>query len=728
MPSPKHQYHIPQGDPCFQCGAAKSAHRVSHKPQGDPCKRCTLPAYQHHVDKRTTRKKRRQNPNRDRGEKRFFIGIDGEGVGKTEHRYIMMGRAGARGTHPASIHAPPGGRLTSEQCLQFIVDCPNGSRIFSFAFSYDLTHILRDLPDRDIYRLLRPELRTLPNQDELPRRLQGPQPIKWNGFKINLISRKLVVQKGSRRRVVWDVFQFFNTSFVTALRNWNIGTADELNEMQLMKSNRSVFDDSDPNEIEKIKTYCLDECAKMAELASSLIQAHKDVGLELKAYFGCGSSASAALKKWGIDEAERGGPAAITLPVASAFFGGRFENFRVGVIDAPTIYSYDISSAYPYQLAQLPELATGEWTHCYDPTDNDIATASAALVRYSLPRIDCTSWGPFPFRTDDGSISFPGASGGGWLWGSEFLAGKRLFGKARAHEAWIYRTSSDEKPFAEITQLYLERLKLGKEGKGLVLKGAVNSCYGKTAQSQGHNPPFQSWIWAGMITAGTRAQLLDMMALHRSLDSVLWVATDGIYSTELVTPPPPIDTGTMTEHKKPLGGWEMSTIHGGMFAARPGIYFPLMEQGSADDRMKKIRARGVGRASMLQQYQRVIDAFNAKRSSVKMGHVSRFNGAKNTISFGNKSKFKRSKFYGQWTIETVELSFSAYPKRAKRKRDGSLTLRYFPGQESIPYDPANLSMESVTHKIADELIEQQPDGVDYSDVDADSVDVDGWDD
>lgn len=333
----------------------------------------------------------------------------------------MMGRAGIGGTHPATVEAPPGGRLTSKQCLDFIVGCPNGSRIFAFAFSYDLTHILRDLPDKEIYRLLRPELRTLPDQENLPKRLRGPQPIKWEGFKINLISRKLVVSKGSRRRVVWDIFQFFNSSFVTSLRKWKIGTPEELERMAEMKGKRSDFDNQTQDEV---RAYCLDECAKMAELASSMIQAHKDVGLTLKAYYGCGSSASAALKKWKIDKAVRTGPASIDRHVASAFFGGRFEKSRAGVIDAPVIYSYDISSAYPYQLANLPELETGKWSHCYDPTDHEIETASAALVRYTLPRVASKSWGPYPFRSDDGSISFPGASGGGWIWGQEFLAGK----------------------------------------------------------------------------------------------------------------------------------------------------------------------------------------------------------------------------------------------------------------------------------------------------------------
>lgn len=714
----KRAYHIPQGDPCRKCDLPRSAHRPEHPPKGDPCKRCLCAASAHRPykpDKRTTRpgRKPRTDKKRDRGEKQFFIGIDGEGVGRDNHRYTMLARAGIGGTHKSVIEARPGGRLRSKDCLQFIVDCPNGSRIFSFAFSYDLTHILRDLPNQLIYRLLRPELRTLPREEQTTRSKRGPQPIHWRGFEINLLSRKLVVKKGARRRVVWDVFAFFQSKFTTALELWKVGEPEEIANMVLMKNQRHLFDKLTADEI---RNYCFDECAKMAELAQKLLKAHDDAGLKLTAYYGAGSSASAALKMWDIDKAVRFGPPEMDTPVASAFFGGRFENSRIGEIDGP-IWGYDISSAYPYQIADLPCLECGQWEHVTKASA--LRGATTAVVRYSLPRPKKKEpWGPFPFRSDDGSIAFPDASGGGWVWLSEYKAGKKLFPRVRFHEAWVYRTACKHKPFSDIPRLYVERLKLGKEGPGLVLKLAINSVYGKMAQSVGHEPPFQSWIWAGMVTAGCRAQLLDLMGRHKSLASVVMVATDGLYSTEKITPPKPRATGTNTAHKKPLGGWEITAVPQGMFAARPGIYFPL---APTDADVNKVRARGVGRAAMLSQWQVAVDALAAGDASVVLGNVTRFHAAKNTISFSpSTNTYTRSPMYGQWEKRQLEMTFDPMPKRARIKRDGTLAMLSFIGQESMPYDAAVISPEAMQQKIAAAIQEEQPDGSDFTD-------YDGWD-
>src|SRR5690348_17906092 len=57
---------------------------------------------------------------------------------------------------------------------------------------------------------------------------------------------------------------------------------------------------------------------------------------------------------------------------------------------------------------------------------------------------------------------------------------------------------------------YTTLFRSGKDGAGIVLKLGTNSTYGKTAQSVG-SAPFRSWIWAGNITSGTRAQLLRAM-------------------------------------------------------------------------------------------------------------------------------------------------------------------------------------------------------------------------
>src|SRR5205823_4313064 len=81
-------------------------------------------------------------------------------------------------------------------------------------------------------------------------------------------------------------------------------------------------------------------------------------------------------------------------------------------------------------------------------------------------------------------------------------------------------------------EIYAERARLKQSGHGgeKVLKLGLNSIYGKLAQGLGYKgkaPPYQSYLWAGMITAGTRAQILNLATL--APEGLVMVATDGIF-------------------------------------------------------------------------------------------------------------------------------------------------------------------------------------------------------
>jgi hypothetical protein len=629
----------------------------------------------------------------------------------------MLAWSNEEGTRRASIEAPEGGHLSTEQCLDFILSLPPNARAFAYAFNYDLTKILTDCDDATIYKLMRPELRQRPPGKEK----FGPKPIVWRGYVLNLLGSKFSVKRDRRHTVVWDVFKFFQAKFTKALEDWKIGAKEELDRMREMKDQRDEFDKLNRADILR---YCFDECAKMATLARKLTDAHEAAGLHLKSYHGAGSTASCVLKAMGIDKTTRTGPQEMDQPIASAFFGGRFENRVIGVIKGP-LYSRDISSAYPYQTTFLPCLSCGTWTLTHKRADLEGATT--AVIRYKLgdpPR--GMTWGPFPFRTAEGAICFPATSGGGWVWLPEYLAAERAFPHVHFCEAWVYRTDCDHRPFADIPRLYLERLKLGKEGPGIVIKLGVNAVYGKLAHSRGIDPPFQSWIWAGMITAGTRAQILDMLALHKDRSNLFMIATDGIYTAENFPAPLPRDTNTNTaEHRKPLGGWETKEIKGDMFAARPGIYYPL---NPTKEEISAVRARGVGRGVVLEYWDRIMEAWLAGEKKVTVGNVVRFQGAKSSIGRitnpeGSESRYTYTRFvdektgrprYGQWTVRQVDMTFNPMPKRHSINPDGSLTMRHMPQDlESRPYDRSLLSMEARILKLNMIELMEQPDGGDY---------------
>lgn len=663
----------------------------------------------------------------------YFVGLDGEGQGREDHRYVMLAWSDAEGKNQDHIIAEKGKGLSSMECLEFLLGMPNRARAFAFAFNYDLTMMLRDLPPRTLYRLSRPELRQRkPGYEKF-----GPKPERWKCYSLNLIGTKFTVKAGKRTRVIWDVFKFFQTKFVTALIDWKIGEIAKLERMRDMKDRRADFDKLDTKEI---LDYCFEECRYMASLAKKLTVSHEEAGLTLKSYFGAGSSASAMLKLMGIGDLPRTGPPEIEEAVACAFAGGRFENSVLGAVSGP-VWSYDISSAYPYELYFMPCLGCGKWEKTR--SRKKLEKARAAIVRYTLGKAPRNAvWGPFPFRTEHGAIAFPAESGGGWVYLQEYLAGEKLFPNVEFKEAWIYKCDCNHRPFDMMPRFYEERLKLGKEGPGIVIKLGSNSCYGKLAQSVGLNPPFRSPIWAGMITSGTRAKIIsDAMGSHKNLSNLLMIATDGIYTRERLMMPTPRDTGTFearditTGKLKPLGGWEEKKVDKGVFCARPGIYFPL---DPTEDEVQQIRARGVGRSIMFKNCAKVVRAWRSGEMTVKLPNVTRFRGMKSSIyavksaSTGKLEYVLADRYsettgrptggvvYGQWETRKIVMSFAPMPKREAIRKDGSLRIRRFPKTEvSAPYDRMRVSDDALTMKLATIEAMEQPAGDDLTDYETD---------
>lgn len=658
----------------------------------------------------------------------LYIGIDGEGIGRGPHRYVLLCAKSEQGRE---WEASDMRGLGTVECLDFILSLPRGSKVFGYAFGYDLTKILGDVPDGAIYRLLRPELRQPPAVSKR----QSPVPVvlwlcdcavlNWGHdpcsrckkprsqveYRLNFQAGKFSVSQGNRRTVIWDVFRFYGCKFTKALSDWRILDKDDIQAIEEMKGKRGSFESEG---MVAITRYCFQECWALAKLVRKLKTAHDDVGLELKSFYGAGSTGGAILTQLGIAEQRREPPDEMRRAVAAAFFGGRFEHSVIGSVPGP-VYSYDISSAYPYQITFLPCLVHGRWSKT---TDHDrVLRARHALCRYVHARPFHGMWAPLPFRTRDGTIVFPMESGGGWVWRDEFRAAMKLFPESIVMtEAWVLEGRCRCQPFKMIPRYYLNRIRLGKEGAGIVLKLGPNSVYGKLAQSVG-KPPFQCWIWAGMITSGTRAQLLDLLALHRDPSNVLAMATDGLYSLENVEPPAPRDTGTGRAFgpsdeivTKPLGGWEKKVVAKGVFFARPGVYFPL---DPTKDEIEAVRARGIGRKAMHESWHRLVEAYEKRKSSVVLCELDRFVGAKSSVH-RKGDQVVRGDSYGEWVKRPVELSLSPFPKRSavvgqKDKTFGLLAPRRMPRDvESAAYSRGLLSPESRELLAASIEQEEQP--------------------
>lgn len=592
---------------------------------------------------------------------RYVVGLDGEGVGRRPHRYTLLAWSNVDGTRAGHLEDSHG--LSTLECLEFVTALPCAARVYGYYLGYDWTMMLADLPDRDVYRLLRPELRALTgeggNFSEVP----------WKHFRLHYLAGMMRVRNTrTRRRVtIWDVGNFYQCTFVEALRKWQIRAP--VDRIANMKAKRSRFT---AKQRQSIREYCLDECSALASLVEELNSAHQKAGVPLTRWFGPGSTASVALKQLNIQRKRGEHPPEVLDAASRAFFGGRFEHRGIGVYNGP-IYGYDLVSAYPAATLRLQCLEHASWTR--KTSERFLNGCKQALVRWRLQATTHEQWwGPLPVRLPRGSIVFPRSGASGWCWRDEFLAARDHWPNVEFCEAWILRSSCKCQPFAKVAQWFRERKKLGKEGRGIVLKLALNSLYGKLAQSVGH-PPFASRIWAGMITSATRAALLR--AIAQNPEGVLCTATDGIYSTV------PLDLDVGSE----LGQWEEKRAER-IVLVRPGIYW-------TDE---TVRARGIGRGALPpEQREAILEALAAGEDKVMLPPVTRFGGAKECV-YRTQEKFKRSERYGQWYEQPCRISFDPRPKRGP-----GFALFDLPGVESVPFDVRMQSPEAMQLMRAEEL-------------------------
>jgi DNA polymerase type B, organellar and viral len=562
---------------------------------------------------------------------RRWIGVDGEGVGRDPHRYVLL--ACSDGDYIEDRNG-----LSTVDCLNFLLKLgTRDARVCGYVLSYDWTMILADMKEEAILRLFRPELRSLGSHFER---------VRHKRYRLHWLAGAMWVSDGKRKVTVWDLGKYYQSPFVDALQKWGV-RPDVQDDIAAMKKRRSVFTWKD---IKEIRKYCFNECGALSELATALEQAHVDANLKGRSWFGPGSTASVLLNRHRIGERRGLIPPHMFKPVSRAFFGGRAEMSRNGFVPGP-ISGFDISSAYPYHASRLPCLEHSRWEHVMYEKEIYKRDVLHALVHGEIVDVGAVPWGPLPIRQKDARIVFPRGGASGWWWRDEWQAAREGWGGLRFERAYVLKSDCDCRPFAFLHELFDLRLKVGKDaGLGKVLKLVINSVYGKLAQTVG-KPQFASRIWAGMITSGTRAQVLRLLTQHDDMRNVLMIATDGLFSREQH---PVNDQIT-------LGGWERSEYES-ITLVRPGIYW------LGDD---KIRARGLGRDNLesgkpvLAAVMRAI-AGGFDVPEVWLGPKPYFGSAKLCVRPGPGKDYehaRRSVSYGQWHEKPAYISLAPAPKR-----------------------------------------------------------------
>jgi hypothetical protein len=512
---------------------------------------------------------------------RPFVGCDGEGAGRGHrHRYTLF-RMGQ-----AELFANDR-ELTTEELLGFICDegQAQGDVIFcGFSFGYDVTMILRDMPDAKLrYALGVRGRRRDGKQESVPVTRGESRWVTYAGFGIHYLPRNYlaVVRRkpagtDSRGRTRWvkdpmqrttyiyESFGFFQRGFVGVLQKYGIGR-EHWPLIQRMKNQRAQFG----RMTKAHRRYNQLECELLAEVMERFRANAIRADILPREYSGAGKLAAAMHKEGGTltrAEVESLVPADVLAFADRAFYGGRMETTRVGLLRS-CVWNYDINSAYPDQMQRLPCLAHGRWRK---RTGRELAQLPdgetyVANVAYQLDVAGGRTsrnqpLGGFPFRLTTGRLVYP-LAGRGTYWSVEIRAAQRFGVRVLHGPGWHLERTCDCQPFAWVPGRYAKRLELGKGDEGEPLKFGLASLYGKLAQRVG-TARWRNLIWGGLITAGTRAQLLD--AAGQAPGEIVMLATDGIYSTV------PLDL-PLSGHE--LGRWTL-TPHERLTIVMPGVYWP----------------------------------------------------------------------------------------------------------------------------------------------------------
>lgn len=543
-------------------------------------------------------------------EEKPFIGVDGEGAGEgLDHIYWLL-RVGDK-----ALYNEDGNLLNTTKILKWLADLGEeglNDRCIPVAyfFNYDISMILRYLPDKNLRELFW-------QPDEcLKRSCKHKRSEHWKNYgscflencnckkfqaggqttvfldnDLPDVDKKNCIQiqvRHQQLKVRWwrkpfltitDVSEFFQTSFLKTLDKWQIATPEEYERIKVNKERRAYFEYGFDQETFDYNTL---ECELLAKLMEEFRRVCFESGLHPDMWTGPGRLAECVFEMEGVPQrSELDIPPMIENLCNYAYYGGRTEGILFGETD--NILALDIASAYPAAYRQLPCLVKGHGKWERVPFEEvQEANLEHTLV---VGKISCNDkvGQPhpkicgLPMRDKTGNICFPTFANGCW-WYPEVRETLNLYVKERIKHTvqieacFTWRQSCNELPGSFTERWYRKRLALGKSTRGIPTKLCLNSLYGKAAQRVG-TPKWANGVWAGLLTAYTRARLLEVTTTLGS-SNIISFQTDGIFACSKPAVRKALERLSIWEgepDKPELGSWELEH-YDSIFLIQSGVY------------------------------------------------------------------------------------------------------------------------------------------------------------
>jgi hypothetical protein len=393
-------------------------------------------------------------------------------------------------------------------------------------------------------------------------------------YRIRYIENKsLTISKGHHSVTVYDIAQYFDKSPLDKAYTSNLKLPLP-SDYVAMKAKRSFFTLRYYRDHKKlVRNYYILDCIHTKALADYWINIfHQAYGFYPNRWLSAGYLAEKVMIANGINVPYFYD---IEYPIQklarASFYGGRFEMLMKGFVGKA--YDYDINSAYPYALTNVPDLTQGRWI------DSEEIHPDAKLGFFHIVANVPSSVrvAPFPFRTKWGMIFYPFGKFETYVTLPELLAVRSLNVDAkigfRILEGYQFLLSNNDdsryifKDF--ISDQYRKRQQLKLENSPLerTIKLILNSMYRKMAQKTkiGRGKALMGNLFcpviASHVTGYARAQLLSLTHNYGLEQDLVAYATDSITTKKAL---PSVLTND-------LGGLKLAEQSNDMFSIQNGF-------------------------------------------------------------------------------------------------------------------------------------------------------------
>jgi hypothetical protein len=539
----------------------------------------------------------------------FFAGVDGEGFGRNDgHAYRLL----SAGTESLISETD----ITWDQALTFLYEQYDENAVYvAYYFKYDLARIFRTLRE-DRAKMMGSKYGIASRKRKNP---GNPMPFPVEACPVHAGPCKCPkrwvfdMMEGERRVYfkpkrctcpaiptecshvkalppMWicDVADYFQAPFLDVIESdfkagGGICTAEELEQLRQGKDHRASAELS-PETI----TYNRLENILLARAMDRVknVLARCDIFVRKNEWYGVGHAAQLWMDgQPGILPRDESTLSRELLQLGKAsYYAGWMEDIAHGIIPGST-YAYDRNSAYAADMAGLPCLEHGTWTHRRGQKLPALRPGHLRLVHGTFAAPGYAPTGPLPYREANGSTKRPQRVSG-WYWEAEVTAARDagLIERMDIDEWQDYAPCGCPPPFAQIKRLYSLRKQYPKGTiENRILRVLPSTVYGKMCQSAGE-PKYANFLYASLITSLCRTKMLEAIAANpRKASDLVRVAQDAVYFRH--------ERPELTESDE-LGGWRV-TAYQNLTLFQPGMYWhdetrAVIQAGGTPD----FRARG----------------------------------------------------------------------------------------------------------------------------------------